>query len=578
MAALKPEIIKDAHTLVSLYQTNPAFRERFDMAIARNVDVTYKHRPLKLYFEVLASTNKAKFNEPYKQIRRLVRHDPEGIIKKTLLDITQKDLRDLTFHVRQAEKNINSTDYPEKEIEKINKIEETAKNLTEKQENHSKRLEETDYLNIPKPPEEEKRPILIPTPIIHKRVEEKETPEIKKEERKTEQPAEFMNLPTAEAEVEKAPEEISRPEEKPLETPLPSEEVAPSEKIPSAAPRLRLPTAPPKERLTAGERFIANPAPFTRNIFSKGAISGIARAGSLIAEGSAQTLAKAGVGAAARAGISVVAKLGLSAATGIATGGVGLVVGVLITAVTTFGNQIKSLGKLILQITVALVAAIILMFIWNWGEKMNSLLPPYTVGEAAGLPTATPTVSPTPSVSPTATPTPPTGVVATCPISGGGISCGSNGTNYYACPGGHCSPSYRAANPGLCETYPATAYGMDIAAGAGSAVSIPTVKDPRDNTVKNIECSFVYQEIGMQGQSINQYNCIIEGNPSGDHFYIQFHHLRPFVPPGPYRTGSVAGYVWSGGDHTHVQVGLNGACQGSAISSCVRPEEYLQCR
>lgn len=542
MAVLRPEIFKDAHDLVSLYKNNLAFRERFDMAIERNVNVAFKHRPLKLYFEILASVNKAKFGDAYKEIRGLVRHDREGIIKKTLLEVSQKDLHELTTHAKKSEDNINSTTYPDSEIEKINKAEGSA-TPAEKQKAHEKRLEETTFLGPFKKSIEEEKKVEVKEKII---------PGEAPEHKKTYQPIPEEEIPIRHIYIEPARQII---EEAPVEvTEIPVRETGPA-----------LPNIP-----------VRQPLSFAKSILSKETTAGAARAGTIAAEAGAKTVARLGVGTAVKAGGGMLAKLGASAVAGVGTGGIGFVVGAALTLASTFPDAFKRLMRELAYAVVAVMLLFVFMSMNRQGMNMNAFLPPYKIAEAA-LPT---TPSPTAPLTPTPTPSVPAGVTARCPVSGGTISCGSVGTNYSACPGGHCSPTYRRQNPGLCEAYPATAYGMDILASAGSPVYIPTVKNPATGTISNVTCSFVYSEVGYQGQTIIQYKCSIDGDTASprNYFYIQFHHLRNQIPPGPYQTGSIAGYVWDSGDHTHVQIGLNGVCQGASTSSCVAPESYLQCR
>jgi len=101
--------------------------------------------------------------EDYKKISRLVRHDTQGIIQKTILRVTTRDFLDLDLHARKAEKDINTTDYPETEINKINGAEESAKNSTEKAKKHKERLDTTTYLGGAKkvvtPKEEEEKEV-----------------------------------------------------------------------------------------------------------------------------------------------------------------------------------------------------------------------------------------------------------------------------------------------------------------------------------------------------------------------------------------------------------------------------------
>ncbi|MDD2822593.1 MAG: hypothetical protein PHQ59_00795 [Candidatus Daviesbacteria bacterium] len=572
MAALNQKLIEDTIHLVETYQKSTedsAFRRRFNSAIARDVNATYKNRPLKLYFEVLASINNPKYGESYKNIQRLVKHDDEGIISKALLRVDQNDLKHL---YAAAKDNTNSTKYPDKEIKDINNIEETIKDPNQKREAHKKRLEETSYLAVEKK---------TPTSSEIEKPEEKTGPGSSPEYKKSYNPATQEEKVRLEAAFNQTRPEVSQnvlvgPSGEPIrniysEEP-PQEIFEPTSSEPDSS---SLPQIPDFGGISRTTNFAKNIFKGGEAVETLGAEAGVRMAaGKAAVAGAEKVIAKAGAGTATRIGAGLLARAGFTAAAGAAATGVGVPVAIIITLVTAFGSQIKKLGKLLLQVTVAITCAFILMFFWNWGEKMNSLLPPYTVGEAAELPTVTPTTTPSPT-GPNPTPAP--GVTANCPISGGNISCGSQNTNYYACPGGHCSLAYRRSTPineTNCNRYPATAYGMDILASAGQVVSIPTIRDT-DGTVRNLECSFVYQD--ASGEAINQFNCIAVGSTISppDHYYIQFHHLRAVIPSGPYRTGSPAGYVLN--DHTHVQIGRNGVCQGTSISSCIVPEETLQC-
>lgn len=300
MAALKPEIIRDTLELINFYQKNLAFRKRFDLAVKRNINVTYRSRPLKLYFEVLASVNSAKYKKPYHQVRRLIRQDNEGIAGKVLKEITPKDLANLNQVAKKAEKNINATEYPEAEIEKINQIEQ-IKSSSEKRETYQKRLEESTYLADTQP-----QPSQTPT---------SGPPQI----------------------VQKISKKVLEPAKKTV-----------------------------------------NKMAFTKSLVG----------------GAEKTLAKLGLGTAARTAVSFAAKIGLSALTGVATAGVGFVIGVVITAITTFGSELKKLFKYILWITIGLVVFIMAMFVFQRGMKQNSLLPPYEIGMLSRTPTITPTPGP----------------------------------------------------------------------------------------------------------------------------------------------------------------------------------------
>lgn len=495
MAALKPEIIRDTIELINLYKKNPAFRERFDLAVERNVNATFKLRPLKLYFEVLASSS-PKYKDEYAQVSRLVRHDTEGIIKNTLMGVTVKDLQNLYFNADKAEDKVNSTSYPEAEIEKINKIEDTATTPDQKQAEHQKRLDETNYL---KPAE--KIPVMEKAEEIKtaEATEEKPTPGASPEYKKSYQPASEEEKARLEAALNQPRREIPisvlvgpggepirniRPEpviSKPeLEAP---EEERPTKGAPS------IPKTPSFRTVTRTREFISSPTTFIRNIFRRG---GVERIGARVAAGRAATTAisrtaiKVGASTVAKAGAGIIARLGistvLSTVFGIATGGIGLIIGIAVTLittiVTTFSKQIKDFFKLILWSAAGVLLFMVFMFFSNWGMKMNSLLPPYKIAFAEPAPSISPSPSVSPSPSPSITPTPGANT-ATCPLqNSGGISCGSYGSNYSGCPGGHCSNSYNAGLPPANQCSPSDSrlpHSIDVAASAGTLVYLPSI-------------------------------------------------------------------------------------------------------
>lgn len=720
MAALNPRLLRDTSELIYLYKRNPAFRERFDMAVRRNVNVTYKNRPLKLYFEVLASSNR-KYKNDYIKVRRLIRQDPENIIRAVFLKITTKDLENLGSQARQAEANINATAYSNQEVEEINRIEETANSPIQKRQLYTNRFDKQRWL----------------APA-----------------NKTSQPEPSASIPPSEHK-ESSPPSSNQPV---LQHPSTSGKIPPSSKSTPDLSGSRSWSARVRGFFRGGVSSATEKVGVTT--VTEGVVTKVGArfaAGRAVTAGVGRLAAKLGVSTAVKAVVGIAAKLGVSLVTGIATAGVGLAVGIIVIIITTFPGLIKELFKIILWGGLGVIILLVFMMISQRGIKMNSLLPPYSVGFAeplppgggditsctfyrsgvgekfriaqwpalisevaykVGVPAAIlagilrvecpdcfltinpeyitndydahsngfayglmqfypPTfentfnsnrsqmeslfgktsvrtqIDPQNSMAPAnvlriysikdsliaaafkvridaggsppytrsnidnivnayftkceyteggntynycdelwrsysecqSTPTLPPIAGAVCPIPGGSISCGSIGygnPSDSGCLGGHCSPSYISINPTLCTDYPSTKYGVDIPQGAGLPVFIPTIKDPATGTVKTLTCTLVYSLPGDSGvQYINQFKCGIDGDTASprNYFYIQFHHLNNYVPPGPYQTGSVAGTVFSsGGDHTHVQIGLNGACQGSTGSPpCVVPEQYLQC-
>jgi hypothetical protein len=583
VAALNPRLIEDTIHLIETYQRSgegSAFRRRFDMAIARDVNATYKNRPLKLYFEILASTNEEKFGDSYKDIRRLVKHDNEGIIKETLLKVSPNDLNNLADHLEQAKENINSTTYPKEEVDDINKIEADSKDRIQKRIAHAKRLDQTEYLAVTKKTPKE----------IEKEEEEAEAetgPGSSPEQKKSYSPATEEEKARLMAALNTPKKEVPKnilvgPRGEPLIT-IPQERLIEPEEI-TFEPRALEPTTPslPQTPDLGFARRIIKTGKVTETAgaaeagisFTTGrvAATGAARAGVIAAEGGARAVARLGAGAAARTGAGVLAKLGFSAATGIATGGVGLVIGLAITAVTTFGDQIKKLGKLVLQVTIAIFCVFILMFFGNWGEKMNSLLPPYSIGEAAGLPTATPTGAITPTPTGPITPTP-EAAIASCPIPGGTITCGSLSTPRGGCA--HCSAAYKSTsfyrdtcdrdingriieNRCLCDKYPATSTGLDIAGAGGTPIILPSI----NNHI--VVWTHLSPEEGNSNQAIQKFTGIDQTTEQS--YYLQFHHTKPGSGRSG-QSGQVGANICSttacGEEHVHVQIGNSGNSPGS---------------
>lgn len=520
MAVLNQSLFQDTDSLIRLYQTMAAFRERFDLAVKRSVNVTYKHRPLKLYFEVLASSNAAKFKEAYQKIRGLVKQDVDGIIKQTLLRVTPKDLHDLSLHAKKAkEENVNTTTYPDKEIEKINKIEESSANPEQKQAAHQKRLEKTTFLAIAKS---------IP--------ELKETKEIEKE---SAQPASEEEKVIFLAPLSSHEETITAPEVK--------EQQFVSEPGPEEPYRSSTPSSPSFGTVSR-----------IRNLFSRGGgaaekIGARAEAeivtGKAAVAGAEKLIVKAGVGAAVKAGTikasGFLVKLGISAVTGVATGGVGFVVNIAAFAVTSLSGQMKQLGKLLLQITIGLACFILFMFFANWGTKMSAWLPPYEVAEAAP-PGVSP--SPSPSISP-----PPGADTVSCPlIPHNTISCGSLGTNYGSCIGGHCGPNYPTCQD---SEKARLIHSIDVPAAAGTTVILPTINRSQTTWAYNGFNTFLDE--GNGGGVRLSFTASIDG----DIWQLYLTHVilpttSPLVVGNNYQSGGPVATIAK--DQIHVNISKNG--------------------
>lgn len=525
MAALKPVIIRDTIELINLYKKNPAFRKRFDAAVKINVNATYKYRSVKLYLEVLASVNFPKYREPYQKVRMLIVHDDEGLVGKTLMTVNPKDLSILGLAANKAEKGINTTQYSDKEIEKINQIENSVKAHTQKKAAYQERLNKTEYL----------------TPA-------QTTTEPEKQPTTAQQP--LRQLPST-------PEKTSSPLRS---TPDLSGNRSWSTRFRSLFNRgvtkeVGVTTVTEGVVAKAGTRFAA---------------------GRVVTAGVGKLAAKLGVKTIAKAAIGIAAKLGVSLVTGIATAGVGLAVGVIIIIITTFPGLIKKLFKTIFWIVVGVIAFVVFVFISQRGIKMNSLLPPYSVGFAEPLPSSSP--SPTPSGSPTPSITPPGGAVALCPIPGGIIACGPSKpvfTNYSNCNQGHCAGDY--GYPSWCS-YPGTSYAIDIPGAIGQSVLIPSITDPATKQVHPLDCIYVGPYVAEQ--IITQFSC--KDTVTGSSVWIQFHHLQNnySVAVGTKKvSGDSGGNIArdpDGYNHVHVQIGLNGGC-GSDSSGCVAADQYLQC-
>ncbi len=345
MAAIDPNIIRDAGKLISLYQTNVRFRTAFDKIVTRNINATYQGRPVKLYVEVLANINSG-YKQDYNQVRRIALHDSERKVGELFKKVGPHDFFLLDNATRAAEHGINNTIYSPQEIDQINQIETGTKNRKEKRETYAKR--------------EANRQQLTETP---------ETP------------------PTASQTLQ------------PLSTPSLSEARGWSARIEKA------------------RQFISSPREYISNFFQKGATSTIEKIGvSTVSEGVIKTVStragtrlvagkaaavsagkiatKLGVNAALKVGAGLLVKLGFSALTGIATAGVGLLVGVVITLATTFGDQTKKLFKYIMLIVLAIFMIFFVSSSNQRGIKMNSLLPPYYVAGNVGIGTTSPPVIP----------------------------------------------------------------------------------------------------------------------------------------------------------------------------------------
>ena len=127
-----------------------------------------------------------------------------------------------------------------------------------------------------------------------------------------------------------------------------------------------------------------------------------------------------------------------------------------------------------------------------------------------------------------------------CPIPNSTIQCGSQFTPINGC--GHCLPGY--GPPSAC-VYEGTKYSLDVNGKPGQAILLPSVKGAM------VQWVFVRQEVGAS-QAIQAY----AGKESGGkQYYLQLHHTQPNSGTKGGTSGQLGGNIWSGGDHTHVQIG-----------------------
>ncbi|MBI4037108.1 hypothetical protein HY385_01650 [Candidatus Daviesbacteria bacterium] len=162
---------------------------------------------------------------------------------------------------------------------------------------------------------------------------------------------------------------------------------------------------------------------------------------------------------------------------------------------------------------------------------------------------------------------------AICPIPNGTVTCGSVGTGGIAgCENGHCGAKYD--NPAnICSLVPATAYAVDIGGSPGQEVLMPTLTDPQTGITQSLNCTFLGQEAGIEGDTINRFGC-------QDNIWIRFHHLQSGQPAKTVKSGELVGKIANsaGGPHVHIQLGIGGECTGSNTSYCKAADSYIKCK
>lgn len=174
---------------------------------------------------------------------------------------------------------------------------------------------------------------------------------------------------------------------------------------------------------------------------------------------------------------------------------------------------------------------------------------------------------------------------AVCPIPGGKVVCGPSkpvNTNYGpACSSGHCAGNY--GNDALCKQFPATAYAADIPGTPNQDVILPELSIPGETQTHSITCDYVGESPGTlnNSQITPMYSCRDDNN--GKTVWIQFSHvLAGSSVKGRLRSGQTIGKVdadtLGGFPHSHVQIGINGGCNGSDPSGCIPADKYLQCK
>lgn len=440
MAALNPEIIKDTKSLISLYQGNTRFKTAFDRIVANNINAIYKGRPVKLYVEVLANVS-STYKRDYDQVKRISLHDKEGKVGELFKKIKPNDFFLLDAATRAAQQNLNNTSYGDKEVEQINKIEADAKNNKEKREAHQQRLEselsekqeeekaepetktesEKEQAGEHKAEEVETKPATEQekkqaTPIVpgenpeHKKSynpasqEEKARVEAILNQPKEEIPKEVFISPTGKVLIKpaKIQEEVPQhilvgPSGEPIRNIRPETEPESQQEISEVIPDIRpevqfepsgqpsIPSIPNISRPSGFKQFISSPRASVNNFFR-----GSASAGKVVATGAGKAVGKMGIQTAVKAGAGAATKFGASVLAGVATGGVGLIIGIA----ASLPDETKKLFKLIFWIVIGLIAFIVVMFVFQRGEKMNSLLPPYDIPTMDSVgPTPTPKIA-----------------------------------------------------------------------------------------------------------------------------------------------------------------------------------------
>lgn len=389
MATLDPNIIKDTKTLISLYQRNLSFRTAFDRIVKRNINATYQGRPIKLYVEVLSRIS-TRYRLDYKQVRKIVLHDKEGKVGELFKKVRPYDFYLLDSATRAAQQGLNNTSYSAQDIEQINNIEKTTKDRKQKGVAYTKRIDE-----ITK---------------VEKQAAEQSIPGSSPEHKKSYQPASPEEKARLDAAVNKPLPQVSKDtlvgvDGKPLikQPSTPGKTSSPSRSTPNLSGN-RSWSARIRGFFRGGVSSTTEKVGVTT--VTEGVVTRFGTrfaAGRAITAGAGKLVARFGVGTAVKAGVGILAKLGVSLVAGIATGGVGLVVGVAVMIITTFPGLVKKLFRIIFWAVVGFSAFVVFMFIFRWGIKMNSLLSPYSVGFAEPLPSTSPT--PSGSITPTPTPT-----------------------------------------------------------------------------------------------------------------------------------------------------------------------------
>lgn len=117
----------------------------------------------------------------------------------------------------------------------------------------------------------------------------------------------------------------------------------------------------------------------------------------------------------------------------------------------------------------------------------------------------------------------------------------------------HCLDGlYPGGSAALQCRYPGTYYAIDVLAGRGETVYLPTIAG------KSIKWRFIDGGEGSSGQRILKYSGIHE--PTGEQYYLQLHHSEPGSGnPGEHMSGEPGGRVCTLNipgecDHTHVQI------------------------